>query len=108
MITFLFWNLCAKHLAGTVAALTKQHDVDIIILAESGSSHGDMLKALLTVTGSPFTVPYSVCDKIVIYTRFSRTFFSVVAESSRTTIQRINAPARPEFLLCAAHLPSQM
>ena len=36
MTNFLFWNINRKPLGGLISTLAQQHDVDVIILAESG------------------------------------------------------------------------
>jgi len=108
MITFLFWNLNKNPLAEAVGKLAKQNDVDVVILAESTMPEGVIVPALRDSIGTAFCRSYSVCEKIAVYTRLPRHCFSVVTESARTTIQNITLPARPELLLAAVHLPSQL
>ena len=108
MLTFLFWNLNKNLLAATVGKLVKQNGIDIVILAESAIPDEVILPALHNSAGVGFSRPYSACEKLVIYTRLPRNCFSVVTESARTTIQNLSLPLRPELLLAAVHLPSQL
>ncbi len=47
MLTFLFWNLNKRPLEGVVSALTYQHQVDVLILAEWAIPTATMLLAVL-------------------------------------------------------------
>ena len=74
MVTFLFWNLNRKALEGRVAKLAEKYEVDIVILAECSIPLQSMVDALHRRTGRRFNLPFSACEKIVIYTRFPKAF----------------------------------
>ena len=108
MITFLFWNLNRKPLGNAVANIVNRNDVDVVLLAECVVPPVEMLKALTSSAQVPFFVAQSECDKIVIYSRLSKRFFSPLTESVRFTIQSLSLPLRPGLLLGVVHLPSQL
>ncbi len=109
MLTFLLWNLNRKRPSVELARLVARHNVDILILLESGyRSPGDVLQ-LLNETADPiFHLPPSDVKSTFVFTRFSRQFTTPVHEVARLTIRRIALPAREEFLLAAIHFPSKL
>src|SRR5688572_12041011 len=107
MITFLFWNINKKPLEKVIADLAEEHNVDVLILAECEIEVATMLKELNQEQDAQFDFPFSQCEKIVIYTRFSREFLEPVFESARLTIRRLKLLGREEILLAAVHLPSR-
>ena len=99
MLTFLFWNFNKRPLEGVVSALTYQHQVDVLILAECAIPAATMLLALAEANGQPFYFPRSNCRSISIYTRFSDASIQASHESDRITIRRLTLPARTGILL---------
>ncbi|MCZ6675994.1 MAG: endonuclease/exonuclease/phosphatase family protein [Candidatus Poribacteria bacterium] len=108
MVTFLFWNLNKKPLASIVTNLARQHEVDVIILAECEIAPAVMLKALNRDETQFHFSSDSLCEKIAIYTRFSRQFLKPKFETNRITIRQLTLPARTEILLTGVHLPSKL
>ena len=105
---FLFWNLNRKPLAVVVAELAEEHQVDVVILAETDGDVGRILTALNTIGDSDFHLPLGLCPTITIFTRFSRDFLVPVQESKRISIRRLALPARPDVLLASVNLPSKL
>ena len=68
---FLFWNLNRKPLAVTVAELAEEHQVDVVILAETDGDVVRLQTALNDVGDADFHLPPSWCPTITIFTRFS-------------------------------------
>lgn len=108
MTTFLFWNLNGKRLEETIVNLAFRQEVDVLILAECDIPPKVMLKALNPKKKAEFHFPFSLCEKVMIFTRFSKRFLKPVFESGRFTIRRLMLPAREEILLVAAHLQSKL
>ena len=54
MTSFLFWNVMKKDLRELVARAVVERDVDILLLAESGTADADMVAALKVATGNGY------------------------------------------------------
>jgi hypothetical protein len=108
MLTFLFWNLNRKPLLESIVRLVERHRVDLLVLAECPTPPATMLTALNPPGSAEFHLPFSACEKVALYTRFSSQFAKAVEEDDHFTIQRLALPARPEVTLVAAHLPSKL
>jgi hypothetical protein len=54
MTSFLFWNVMAKDLRTLIARAVVEHDVDILLLAESTVPDPDMVVALKMATGKDY------------------------------------------------------
>lgn len=108
MTTFLFWNINQKPLENVIKALVDEHQVDVLILAECNISPAVMLQTLNPEPPAEFHLPDSLCEKIVIYTRFAREFLEPALETDRLTIRRLKLPAKTEIILSAVHFPSKV
>jgi hypothetical protein len=108
MITFLFWNLNHKLLDDHVARLASRHEVDIIILAECAIPERVIIDALYWQTGRRFHLPFSMCEKIRIFTGFPKRFLKARCERERFTIRRLGLPEIDEILIVATHFPSKL
>ena len=103
MTTFLFWNLKGKRLDDKVSALALQHEVDVLVLAESEIPVATaVVKLNRDVTQYHF--PFSLCDKISIYTRFPAAFVEPRFESRRWTMRRVMLPGQTEIMLAGVHM----
>ncbi len=103
MTTFLFWNINRKNLEEAIVNLAFRHEVDVIILAESNTPPGVILKAL-NRKKTEFHFSPGDCKKIHIFTRFPRRFLKVEGENNRATVRRLKLPRQEEILLVAVHL----
>lgn len=110
MLTFLFWNLCAKPLATTVASLANRHAVDVVVLAECRHKPTELLAELNHNNPLPFREPEprSLCRRVVIYPRFPQQFLQLRAETAHYSCRHLRLPARKGLLLFALHLPSKL
>lgn len=107
MINFLFWNINRKPLEKIISNLTLKHQVDVLVLAECQIPVEIMLSAL-NQGSAQYYFPYTQCEKITIFTRFSRRFLTPIFETGRWTIRRLKLPERTDILLAAVHLPSKL
>lgn len=107
MTTFLFWNLNGNSLEGLIAELAELHQIDVLILAECEIPTHLMLGALNSNGDILFHLTDSQCEKIVIYSRFSREFIQKKFDSKRLTVRRLALPGREELLLAALHYPDK-
>jgi exonuclease III len=108
MVTFLFWNLNQKALQHRIARLVKEHDIDIVILAECSIASSVVTDALYQRTGRRFHLPHSLCDRIRIYTRYPKSFLQAKREGERFTIRKLSLPGLDEILIAATHFPSKL
>lgn len=108
MITFLFWNLNQQPLESHIARLASRHRVDVIILAECAILERVMTNELYRQTGRRFHLPFSICEKIRIFTGFPKRFLKAKCEKERFTIRRLNLPEVDEILIVATHFPSKL
>jgi hypothetical protein len=108
MATFLFWNLNRKPLQSLITTLAAQHQVDVLIFAESSIDPGVLRRYLNDPQVEYYYAPSEKCDKIDIYLRFSREFLAPVYELERLTIQHLKLPGAIDILLAALHFPSKL
>jgi endonuclease/exonuclease/phosphatase family metal-dependent hydrolase len=100
MLTFLFWNLNRRPLAGIVRQLADEHGADIVILAESAEVGETMLQDLQFAPAQ--------CEAIRMFTRFTPKLLVPVHESQRVSIRQLALPERAPLLIAAVHLPSKL
>ena len=107
-MNLLFWNLNKKDLLGELPALTRQYDVDILILAESNLADVSVLTALNSGQKRNFLLPLNLSERLSIYTRFIRKSVIPVSDAGGISIKHIVPPLGPDFILVAVHLPSKL
>ena len=95
-LTFLFWNIQRKPLAGLLEAIVGHHGVDILLLAETGDGLPSRLGDLVPRVGR--------CPRVAVYAREAA---RPIRESERWTIRALET-GDGELLLAAAHLPSRL
>lgn len=131
MLTFLFWNMGGEgskktpdevkeqtaretRLLGVLRNLAELRDVDLVILAECPVGAARVLAELNHGTTRPTSQqfrdadPSSLCEKLLIFPRFSRRYILKREEGSRFTGRLIKLPARPSINLFAVHFGSKL
>jgi hypothetical protein len=110
MLTFLFWNLNGQPLQSLVARLAHDHDVDVLMLAECSLASDDLLAELNHGQVRKFSPPdrHSLCERIMIFPRFSNRFLTRVVESGKHTFRQVRAPGNQTVLLGVVHLGSKL
>jgi hypothetical protein len=113
MLTFLFWNLKSDNIY-VLAGLVKEHNVDVLILAECLIAPG-LILAALNPTTAEYYYAQTDCAKLQLYTRFSDEYVLPVQKEDGSamkgddfTIRRLSLRDRPEVLLCGVHFPSKL
>lgn len=96
MTNFLFWNINRKPLGGLISTLAQQHDVDVIILAESGIEP-------MRLRGFEFAPSPGV--SVRVFTRFGHQFIRNVADGARYSIRELKLPGCIPVLIAMLHLP---
>lgn len=108
-MNFLFWNIAKKPIAGTISLLCKEHNIDILILAESEYTSSDLLLQLNNETTLyHHNSPISNCKKIQIYTRFHFDYIAPINETHRYTFRELALPNIEKILLVGIHFPDKV
>lgn len=107
-LTYTFWNLNRQDRAQLTCGLVREHDVDVIVLAESGAASDSTLAALNADFDNSFFEPPSVTPKLQIFCRGEDLDLSEIYgdASGRVTIRRVKFDNR-DFLFAAVHLVSK-
>lgn len=108
MATFLFWNINKKPLQDHIVALCHEHDVDILILAESDLPAVPLLQALNTEQRSTFRQPFNLSDRLFFLIRYPTDWLKPVRDDGGVAIRHFIPPIGPDILLAAVHLPSKL
>jgi endonuclease/exonuclease/phosphatase family metal-dependent hydrolase len=109
MISFLFWNLNKRPLQDRVVRLAREHEVDVLMLAECELTPPVVLEALSSWGGGVYCFPYSEAGKIHIYTRFPPTSLVSVFDdpARRLTVRHLILEERVDLLLAVVHFYSK-
>lgn len=109
MVTFLFWNLNRLPRHDVVARLVAANDVDIVILAENEIPDDELLNQLGLETERNFQKPWSLSQKIDIFTHLPNPALVTVFDDPlrRLTIRRLIVGSL-DILLAAVHFQSKL
>lgn len=109
MVTFLFWNINKKPLLESITWLVHNHNIDVLILAESQLKDINILKSLNLPSEACYTImPPGLPSPIRIYSRFSPRFINPIEDVGGIAIRQIMPPIGLDLLLIAVHLPSKL
>ncbi len=109
MVTFLFWNLNRRPRQDLIACLAAEHEADIVILAENDVAERELETVLSRATNREFQKPWSLSEKIDIFTHFPESSLTSVLDnpSRRLTIRRLVVGSQ-DILLAAVHVQSKL
>jgi hypothetical protein len=106
---FLFWNIKKNPVGQIVSQIVRQHDVEVVILAECRDRAEILVNLNLNATTKNlFHLTESQRTRIVIYTRFAPRYIKTAHSSIFFTVRRIILPEKRELLLAAMHLESRL
>lgn len=108
MTTFLFWNLNNKPLTGLISALVQEHDVDVLILAESDITPASFLPAVNTGKPRKFVVPDTLNSRLQMYIRMPASCLVPLADHGGVSVRHLIPPVGTDIIIVAAHLPSKL
>lgn len=104
----LFWNLNRKPLYTLVADASREHRVDVVVLAESGETLQFVGEALNREYAGFYPAAPNLCDRINVLFRFDPAKSETVYESRWMTAHNLWVdPLRP-LLLIGVHLASKL
>lgn len=110
MMSFLFWNVMKNDLRELLARAVVERDVDVLMVAESGASDGDVVSVLKRFTGRDYAALSIEADKVRLFTRLNVTQWrrrQTDALSARMAIWSVAVGKPPGILLAAAHFISK-
>lgn len=109
MPTLMFWNICKNDVSDLIAGACIEHDVDILVLAESEIAESTLL-AKLNQGSSIRTfaaIAPSLNKYVKIFTSLPLNCVRPLIDDGRLSITHVTPPIGEEFLLAAMHLPSK-
>lgn len=107
----LFWNTSGLSDAALLATLAREHNADLLVIAEPGASLADLLIALNTGQEPPLYFPDpspGLSDDLQIFYKCDPSFVELREDVGDIAIRSVELPLHPSVLLVAAHLPSKL
>jgi hypothetical protein len=110
VLKFLFWNLNGKALKDRVATLARNHDIDVVVLAECVIPSDTLLQVLQRETGQPFTYGFTLLEEMPVYARFPERSLRTLQEDpdTRLSLRQLILPSGRDILLAVTHFPSKL
>jgi hypothetical protein len=110
MLTLLFWNLNRRKRPEILGRLVRNHNVDILLLAENSTPSDELLENLNSNQPTRFidNSINSLCERISIYSRLPSHQIAPIYETSQLTIRHLNWSATCDVLLAVTHLRSKL
>jgi exonuclease III len=103
-LSFLFWNTNGKKCIEEVNNLVNNNDIDILILAENKATPIEMLTRLNEKKTSFYPPhPFSLCNKLIIYSNFHYDFLTPIEESHRITVRSLSLPTIEKINIINVH-----
>jgi endonuclease/exonuclease/phosphatase (EEP) superfamily protein YafD len=108
MPTLAFWNVNASVSPETIAALAREWDVDIIILAENETDRFEILGKLNEGAERLYFSDPEASDRLTILTRFQTDAACLVRDTVGLAIRHYRRPPGEGLLVVAVHLASKL
>ncbi len=107
-MNFLFWNVNKQAILDEIIELATQENIDFLMLAESGFTDIQVLKALNTQSSGFYFLPDYVCKKIQVFGKFEPQSIKPLHGQERFTIKSIEAPKIGHLNLVILHYQSKV
>ncbi len=105
----MFWNLGGNPIHELVGAACREHQVDVLIVAEAGEiDPADFLRSLNRDGEIRFSEFNQVPSKVRFFLRYPTENLSAVFDDGRVSIRNLRPPVGPNLLIIGAHLPSKL
>lgn len=108
MFTIVFWNTNGRSLDSLVSSLARQHNADLVILAEYASKTYSTLDRLNEGAGFQFEPGGKMPKGMAAFCRFPPSLLIPRFDGHRVSIRTLTLPARQELNVAIAHLPSKL
>jgi len=109
MAVFMFWNLAGNPIQDLVSAACREHQVDVLIVAEAENiDRADFLRCLNSGGEVGFSEFDPVPSTVRFFIRYPIESFQAVFDDGRVSIRNLRPPLGPSLLIAGAHLPSKL
>ncbi len=108
MPAIAFWNINDSVAAENICAFAREHDVDILVLAENSTSPFDLLRTLNQNAKRLYFSDIGHSDRLTILTRFTVSPACLVRDSQGGSIRNYDMPLGDSILVVAVHLSSKL
>lgn len=107
-VRFLFWNINRKRVEDLIARITEEHDIDVIILAESDIPLVTLLMTVNKGQAGTYTLALSRNQRICVFSRLPEGSIRPLKDYGGVSIRHLVPPRGRDILLVGAHLPSKL
>ncbi len=105
----MFWNVGKKALCGPLGEAACDHQVDLVILAESDEPESDIIRELnIDHPLQPYWEFMEGVSSLRFFTRLPAQSISSISDDGRASVRLITPPLGPGILIAAAHLRSKL
>jgi len=106
--TFLFWNINKQPVVRLLRRIVREHDVDVLILAESDIPVVSLLTELNIGATAQFSLPTNPSAQFTMLVRFPADSLLPVSDVGGMSIRRLVPPLGIDLSLIAVHLRSKL
>ena len=106
-VRILFWNTGGTADVSHLAALARQHNPDIIIVAEAAAADVEILTSLNTGDNRLFQLPFNLSERLRFFVALPPDNFHPLADDYGLAVKHVKPVIAEEFLLVAVHLGSK-
>lgn len=107
MAKLLFWNINKKDLKSHIVTLCKDHDIDVLILAESTLNDVDMQLLLNNGEDRKYIQPLNPSNRLKYFVRYQLDSFTIISDDGGVSIRNIKPPVGLDIILVSLHLSSK-
>jgi hypothetical protein len=109
MANFLFWNTKKHDLLALVANACREHEIDVLILAEYDFTTVRLVQALNEGgSGGTYLDRVDPSSRVKFISRYPPEALSIVHDDGRIAARRVRPPIGVELLVIGAHFPSKL
>lgn len=107
-LRLLFWNVGRSASLASVGDLVRDHNPDVVILAECDRAEIDGLFAINSVATRLYSSPFNLSDRLQFYVALPADNLEPVLDDFGIAIRRVRPVVAQDFILVAVHANSKM
>lgn len=108
MASLMFWNVGRQEAGDAIADLCREHEVDVLLLAEVTTRTTALLRHLNDTGRAKYREFRPAQSRVRVFTRYPRGALSSVFDDGHVSIRSLRPPTGLPILIVAAHLPSKL
>jgi len=111
MTVLMFWNVGRQNDPEAIGQLCREHDVDILLLAEAETPSARLTTAINDATGSRRTLrelPHLGESRIRALSSYPQEFLATAFDDGHVKMLELRQPIGLPLLIDAVHLPSKL